>query len=420
MWSGTATGDLRSFPRGFPETPLKLIDRTVAGLALAGKTDAIWFDDALTGFGYRMRAGARGRTLRSWIVQYRHGGRPRRYLLGAGEVLGAEQARAAARKLLARIALGEDPQATRGDRRGRDRLTLRSVVDNYLASAATRVRVKTLSELRRYLTGRYFRALHGAAIDRLDRREIATRLVAIERESGAPTAAKARAAMSSMYVWAMRSGLTDSNPAGGTPKPSAGRGRDRVLVDDELAAIWSAAGDADYGRIVKLLIMTAARRSEIGGMAWSELDFEAGIWTLPAARSKNGRVHALPIMPMMRAIVDQVPRRASRDYLFGERGAGFGGWNSGKRALDRRSGISGWVIHDLRRSAATSMANLGVQPHIIEEILAHSGGHKSGVAGIYNKATYAAAVRAALGVWHDHVRAIAAGGARKVLPFAPP
>ena len=152
---------------------MKLTDKNVAGLELAGKTDAIWFDDILTGFGHRMRAGAGGRVLRSWIVQYRVGGRPRRFLLGAAGVIGADQARAAARKLLARVALGEDPAADRSDRRGRDRLTLRSVVDEYLAAVAARVRARALSELRRYLAGPTFRAFHGVAIlTSLERREL--------------------------------------------------------------------------------------------------------------------------------------------------------------------------------------------------------------------------------------------------------
>jgi integrase len=388
---------------------MKLTDRSVAGLELAGKADRIWFDADLIGFGYRMRAGARARLLRSWIVQYRHGGRPRRFLLGSAEVVGAEPARAAARKVLARVALGEDPAADRSDRRGRDRLTFRSVVDEYLAARAPAVRAKTSS-------GRYLRSFHGLAIDRLTRRDIAARLVVLEREVGAATAAKCRAALSGLYVWAMRSGIADSNPAVGTPRPGAGRGRDRVLSDGELGAVWRAAEPLnDYGRIVRLLILTASRRAEIGAMSWSELDLEAGIWTLPAARAKGGRAHQLPVTPMVAAIIATVPRRASRDYLFGERGAGFGGWNSGKRALDRRAGVTGWVIHDLRRTAATGMANLGVQPHIVEEILAHSGGHKAGIAGVYNKATYATAVRNALGIWHDHLRAIAAGEERKIL-----
>jgi integrase len=397
---------------------MRLTDKAVPGFELAGKGDRIWFDDALIGFGYRMRAGARGRLLRSWIVQCRHAGAPRRFLIGSGEVLRAEQARAAARKVLAKVALGEDPQAARGDRRGRDRLTLRSVVDDYLAARAVALRPKTLYELRRYLTGPHLRALHGVALDRISRKEIAARLVVLERQSGAPTAVKVRAALAGMYVWAMKSGLVDANPAGMTPKPAAGRARERVLSDAELAAIWRAAGDDDYGRIVRLLILSGSRRAEIGAMEWGELDFDAGVWTLPAARSKNGRPHALPIMPMMAAILGAVPRRAARDSLFGERGAaGFGGWHQGKQALDKRSGVTGWTIHDIRRTAATRMADLGIAPHIIEEILAHSGGHKAGVAGIYNRSRYEREVRAALGIWHDHVRAIVAGAERKVVPF---
>ena len=401
---------------------MRLTDRTVAGLALAaGKGDRIHFDADLTGFGYRLRRGAGGRMLRSWVVQYRHAGVVRRYLIGPAKAIGAEQARAAARKLLAKIALGEDPQADRSVRRGRDRLTFRVIVAEYVAARTAALRPKTLRDLRWYLEGPHFRALHGAPLDRIGRKEIAACIVVIERERGTPTALRARAALSSLFVWAMRSGLTDANPAANTPKPAIGRGRDRVLSDDELGRVWRAAGDDDHGRIVKLLILCGGRRAEIGGLCWSELDFDAGIWTLPPARAKTGRAHALPIMPMMTVILAALPRRATRDQLFGERGAGgFAGWSQKKRELDAKSGVAGWVLHDIRRTVATGMANLGVAPHIIEEILGHSGGgHKAGVAGIYNRATYAAAVRTALATWHDHVRSIVADGARKVLPFGP-
>ena len=363
---------------------MRLTDRTVAGLALAaGKGDRIHFDADLAGFGYRLRRGAGGRMLRSWVVQYRYAGIVRRYLIGPAEAVGAERARAAARKLLARIALGEDPQGARDDRRGRDRLTFRTIAAEYVAARAPALRPKAIRDLEWYLAGPHFRTLHGSPLDRIGRKEIAAALVVIERERGTPSALRARAALASMYTWAMRSGLTESNPPANTPKPSISRGRERVLADAELGAIWRAAGDDDYGRIVKLLILTAARRAEIGGLCWAELDFGAGVWTLPAARAKNGRAHVLPIMPMMAAIIESLPRRATRDQVFGERGAGgFAGWTSNKIALDVRAGVTGWVLHDIRRSVATGMANLGVQPHIIEEVLGHSGGHKAGVAGI--------------------------------------
>jgi integrase len=91
----------------------------------------------------------------------------------------------------------------------------------------------------------------------------------------------------------------------------------------------------------------------------------------------------------------------------------------GKHALDERSGVVGWKIHDLRRSVATRMADLGVQPHIIEQILNHQSGHKAGPAGIYNRSSYEREVRAALALWEDHLRTLVAGGERKVLHIAP-
>jgi Arm DNA-binding domain len=113
---------------------MKLDAKADAALKLGGKTDAIFFDDSMVGFGYRLRRGSGGKVLRSWIVQYRRAGASRRILLGSAEVLSAEAARTAAKKVLAKVALGEDPQAERIDRRGKDKLSLRTMVEEYLAA----------------------------------------------------------------------------------------------------------------------------------------------------------------------------------------------------------------------------------------------------------------------------------------------
>ena len=153
-------------------------------------------------------------------------------------------------------------------------------------------------------------------------------------------------------------------------------------------------------------------------MAWSELDLEKGTWTLPKARSKNGRGHTLPLMPETLAIIRSVPHRADRDQLFGERHpAGFSAWDRFKRLLDDRLDISEpWVLHDIRRSVASTLGDLGVAPHVIEEILGHAG-YKSRTAATYNKSRYANEVRAALALWADHVNTLVTGGERKVLPL---
>ena len=149
-------------------------------------------------------------------------------------------------------------------------------------------------------------------------------------------------------------------------------------------------------------------------MAFSEIDFEAEAWTVPASRSKNGRSITYPLVPMALDIIKSVPQRFERDQLFGERRAdGFCSWHKCKRLLDQRTGISvPFNLHDLRRSVATRLADLGVQPHIIEQVLNHHSGHRAGVAGIYNKSTYAREVTAALALWSDHVRTLVEGGAR--------
>jgi integrase len=168
--------------------------------------------------------------------------------------------------------------------------------------------------------------------------------------------------------------------------------------------------------------LTAARRTEVGGMRWSELDLEQGTWTIPKERSKNDRSHTLPLMPMALDIIATLPEQVGRDQVFGLRyQAGFSQWSECKNELDQRlPNISeSWTLHDLRRSAATRMAGIGVAPHIIEQILNHVSGHKGGVAGIYNRSSYEREVRAALALWEDHIRTLIAGGKRKVIPLRP-
>jgi integrase len=399
---------------------MRLDAKTVAALAPGDKTDVIHFDDALAGFGYRMRRSAGGETLRSWIVQYKRAGATRRLLLGSANVLGAEQARTMAKKALGKVANGEDPQADKAARRGKDRVNLRAMIDEYLLAKEARVRPRTFEGIRRYLMKDYFKPLHGMAVDAVTRRDVAARLVVITREHSSISAARARAALSEFFVWAMQSGLVEANPVIGTLKPMDTVPRERVLSDSELANIWCACGDDEYGRIVRLLILLGSRRGEIGGMCWRELDLDRGEWKLPAGRSKNGRAHTLPLMPMALDIIAAVPRMVSRDQLFGARAAGFTSWARNKPALDKRSGVTEpWTVHDIRRSVATRMADLGVAPHVIEEILNHQSGHRSGPAGVYNRSRYGNEVRAALAMWADHIRTLVDGGERKVLTFTP-
>jgi integrase len=262
---------------------------------------------------------------------------------------------------------------------------------------------------------RYFGPLHGLALDQITRKDVGSRLTRISLESGSIVVGRARAQLSALFSWAMAQGLCEANPVVGTLAPKASPPRERVLSDAELAAIWKACGDDDHGRCIRLLILTGCRRQEIGAIAWSECDLERGTWTLPAARSKNKRAHTLPLLPSMLAIIEAVPRMATRDQLFGTRAGGFTGWSRGRAALEQRAGVKNWTTHDIRRSVATRMADIGVLPHVIEQILNHQSGHKAGPAGIYNRSSYEREVRAALALWEDHIRTLIDRGKRKIV-----
>jgi integrase len=191
-----------------------------------------------------------------------------------------------------------------------------------------------------------------------------------------------------------------------------------VLTQAELAELWAALPEGDFGEIVRLLILSGQRREEIGGLRWSEVDLDRGLIVLPPERTKNLRQHEVPLSTQARAIIERQPKRKGRDFIFGIGKAGFSGWSKSKERLDqallrkrrerdrRAKPLPSWRLHDLRRTAATQMAELSVLPHIVEVALNHVSGHKAGVAGIYNRARYEGEMRDALQKWADHVEKI--------------
>jgi integrase len=384
---------------------MKLTRATVDGIQLPpGKEDHIEWDDTLPSFGLRIRAGGS----RRYVVQYERGGQQRRVTIGSTAVFDPDEARKKAREILAKVRLGQDPQADKRQEAEQSRLTLSAIIDRYLAARGPKLRPASLRNAQAYLL-RHWKPLHRMPVHKIERRDVAALL-----GGDAPVAAaRARSTLSAVFVWAIQEGLCDRNPTIGTRRPDEGaRPRERVLNDEELAAIWRACDAYDYGRIVKLLILTGARRAEVGGMRWDELDPERGTWTIPAERTKNGRMLVLSLPPLAWSIIEAVPRRG--DHLFGR--SGFANWGDAKAALDRRLNIPPWTLHDARRSVATRMADLGVLPHVIEAVLNHVGSRK-GVASIYNRSPYEREARAALALWADHVRSIVEGGERRIIPL---
>jgi integrase len=392
---------------------MRLTHKTITGLTIPqGKSELLIFDDDLPGFGLRLRAGG----TRRWVFQYRHNGRQHRVTNKAS--LDATRARVWAKKLHHEVGLGGDPQQEKADARIRAGQTFAKIADDYLVFREREWRPESMRAGRRYLLS-HAKPLHGMGIAKINRATIAAELNRVERESGAATANRFRATLSAFFNWAAREGLVDANPAAFTNK-RAEKPRDRVLSDAELKAIWNALQADDFGAIVKLLMLTACRREEIGGLTWSEIDFDRGLIVLPVARTKNAREHVVPMSGPVRTIFEARSRIYGRDRVFGVRGDRFG-FSQPKGRLDEA--LAGavakeWVLHDLRRTVATQMADqLGIKPHIVEAILNHASGHKGGVAGVYNRAQYLTEKKQALERWADYVMALVDGRPVNVVPL---
>ena len=182
------------------------------------------------------------------------------------------------------------------------------------------------------------------------------------------------------------------------------------MSDAELAAVWLAADGlgTPYNAFVKLLILTGARRSEVAGMMWQEIDFDAKLWTLPAARAKNATEYQIPLSDSAVEILQALPRIADSDLVFTLSGRvpirGF--HNIKTRVDDLIPACPPWTLHDMRRTFASGCAKLGIAVHVVEAALNHRSGSIRGIAAGYNRYSYDAEKRAAMQIWARHVEAI--------------
>jgi integrase len=398
---------------------MKLTEGNARSESLRGESERRIFDDIIPGFGLRLRAGAHG-VRRSYILQYAIGGRQHTLRLGGVGEISCNEARKlaeAARGDIAKAKLGHgiDPSITRAkikaESQPKPRVgTFATIVANYLEAkqgGKKPLKASTYRETIRHFN-EYWKPLHAIAIDDIARVTIATELDVIAKRNGPVAANRARSSLSAFFKWAVETGRCNQNPTIGTIIHDENEARSRTLKDAESAAIYLACPENDYGRIVRLLLLTGCRREEIGSLRWSEIDLDARTITLPKERTKNKREHVVHLSDSAFEIIGAVPRR-DREYVFGGGQGGFGGWSKSKALLDEAAQIKEpWRLHDLRRTVATRMADLGVLPHVVEATLNHISGHKAGVAGIYNRSTYIEERKKALDLWAAHLKVVVA------------
>jgi integrase len=403
----------------------------VAALTLPeGKSEHLVPYGMVPGLALRLRAGGS----RAWIFSYRIGRRQRRLTLGSATVLSVQEARRQAIQLYAKAKLGIDPAQQKEQAKAEAADTIKSKLPLYLGRQQERVRNGKLRqssyvEIERHLVV-HGKRLHAKSVREPNRRDVASLLSALTEKLSGATINRVQSTWSGFFAWTIGEGLRDDNPVTGTERRDEVK-RKRLISVAELRDIWEALRDDAYGDIVRLLILCGSRREEIGGLQHSEIDLKTRRITLPPERTKNGREHEIYLSDSALDILQAQPRLmwsdgTPCDFVFGRGKQGFNDWAGSKIDLDRRIAqarnatgaepMPDWTLHDFRRLVSTTMNDeLGVQPHIVEEVLGHRGEHKRGPAGTYNLATYRKERTDALMRWADYVVNVAQGKEQKVV-----
>jgi integrase len=415
--------------------------RTVDAVKPTARETTYW-DDKLTGFGLKVTP-AGGKI---YVYRYRlalpgraAGTAPKKHTIGKHGSLTPDQARDIAKGLAALVATGADPREIETDKlvakdrakleaqeqaRNSDKLAFNKVAAAWLDDYENvKVRRKnSVAQAKMTVNKHLLPAFGDTPLPHITRSDMQAIIDAIPaKHIGARRSAYAYASI--LFNWARHRELIDANPVSGMEKPKAPRARDRVLGDDELAAVWRASQTTPqpYACFYRLLMLTGQRREEVAGLRWAEIDRATATWIIPSERAKNGTAHLIPL---------SAPVIAELDILAGDQAwpkSGFvltttgrkpiSGFSKGKRALDfkiaeARGGepMVSWCAHDLRRTMATGFQRLGVRFEVTEATLNHVSGAKGGVAGIYQRHDWREEKRTALDAWARHVEAISKPG----------
>ncbi len=392
---------------------MRFTDRSTAALKPKAERYEAW-EDGRTGFGIRVSLTGR----KSWLFMYRFDGRARRMTLGVYPTMPLVMARlkhAEAKKLLSEgIDPGEAIEARRAERNAE---TVAELVEEYLEKWA-RPRKRSAAEDERILRKDVL-PYWGRRKARDIRRRDVIKLLDTIVERGAPLQAnRTLATIRVMFNFAIARDIVDATPVAMVKPPSKENQRDRVLSPDEIRTFWTGLDDAPMSETLrlalKLQLVTAQRKGEIIGAAQVEFDLEEGAWTIPAERSKNGKLHRVPLSPLATDLVTKARELAgTSQWLFPSPSGGQSIYTeSVNHALYKslpKMGVEPFTPHDLRRTAASGMTALGIPRLVVGKILNHV---ESGVTAVYDRHGYDQEKRHALDTWAAHLEDILAGKRR--------
>jgi len=373
---------------------MRLTDLSIKSLAVPEKGVTVYADDIITGFGIRVsQAGTK-----SFVLT--HGIRRQRETIGRVGIISLQEARAEAKRRLAEYTLGKS---------SKPRVAWDAALEEYLDELNGKRKPSTCAEYKRSLE-RHFR-FGETKLSELTPRDILGKLDKLR--DTASEQFHAYVYLRAFIRWAYKRHYLDINPMDRMEFGNPTEGRDRVLNDDELVRVWRAAGDSTFGRIVKLLVLTGQRKNEIAKLTGAMI--EGDLITLPPSLTKNSSEHTFAVGKLsLRELWHSGPHRddtllfPARCTRSSERTTPppFNGWSKCKKTLDVDSKVTGWTLHDLRRTFRTKWEELGISPAVSERYINHISGVHSGVQAIYNRHKYFSEMRAAVAAWEEHLQAL--------------
>lgn len=429
-------------------TTKMLKEITVKNARAEGGVRKIIWDSAVSGdaslpgsFGIRVS----GNGSKTWTIMYRvenpkHPGRMKQQYrkIGSYPSLSLAEAREAAREALKMVGRGVDPIQAKEIKK-REVAAIKSVseaVEIFIQRYAKQ-KNRSWEEVERVFDVYLIPKLGERPLPSITPADIHDILDSL-MDAGHPYMANRLFAHTRKFFnWCTERHWIEESPTKNISRPAEEQQRDRTLDRGEIAELW-AVGDElgwPFGPFYRLLLITGQRRSEVAGMQWKQVDFDKGLWTLPRQDTKSKRRHEVPLAPMALDILKKAPRNG--DYIFSTTGkTAISGFSRAKTRCDeliaaarlRATGkkkwtkkelqqqmLPQWRIHDIRRTAASGMAEIGIAPHVIEKVLNHSTGQISGVAAVYNRHTYLREKTDALNAWARALGSIVDGGETNVV-----
>jgi len=374
---------------------------------------------------------------KSWALRYRYAGKPKKLTLGRWPVMGLADARAAASNAIETVDHGDDPgaakkatKAARLEAQLSERDKIKTLVEQFGARHLSTL--KSGETVKRELN-RHVVAIWGERdIQTITKRDVIDLLDRIADSGRVVTANRIRAYLGKFLNWCVERDILNVSPAMGVKPAAKEKSRDRVLTDQEVKWFWQACTveGQPWGHLGKMLLLTGQRLGEVVNM--TDREITGDLWHLTADRTKNGRAHDVALSEAARAVLGGVERvKGSAGYVFTTNGASaLQGYHKGRNHIAKRMAeiasheageaveIPHWTFHDLRRTAATCMARLGIPVRVTEAVLNHVSGTGGGIVGVYQRHDYADEKRNALDAWARFVGDLVDGTSDNVVRIA--